>query len=347
MYTGATKGKRARGMMLFWPVILAGVLLLAVPAGAYFIEIDQIGDRGVGDRFTITASTDLPAGEEVLVTVYATSFTPTQKSQSGEFSGVSGSTVVTPGGGQLNRISFDVDASTFRPDLYMVSIQAIIQDATGNARFRVLEKVLVDYFITINTIGDRYVGDRVTITADTNLPQGEDVVLTVTSPSFSLTRNGKVTTGGGGVNRVSYYLDTSAWSPDTYEVRARAVSGGSSSPTMLFRLLQWPPTTTPTPATTVPPTTIPPGPDITIDLFTAVMVFAGLGGLVAVGLKVLGGKPAAETGHVVRGDVKPEVRLEVQRGMEVEGMDMEKAGIRLEVEGGIETTDETMKGGSG
>ncbi len=56
----------------------------------YYITIDPVGDHYVGDRFTITGLTNIPADDEMLVQVYTSSFKPTQKSQSGEFSGATG-----------------------------------------------------------------------------------------------------------------------------------------------------------------------------------------------------------------------------------------------------------------
>ena len=103
------------------------------------ITITPIGDRHVGDKFTITAKTNLAVDDEVLVQVYSSSFQPTQKSQSGEFSGATGTVKVTAGDGGLNALSFDVDASTFKPDEYIVTADAVIQDATGTALFNVLE----------------------------------------------------------------------------------------------------------------------------------------------------------------------------------------------------------------
>ena len=103
------------------------------------ITIDPIGDRHVGDKFTITAKTNLAVDDEVLVQVYSSSFKPTQKSQSGEFSGATGTIKVTKGDSGLNALSFDVDASTFKPDEYIVTEDAVIQDATGTALFNVLE----------------------------------------------------------------------------------------------------------------------------------------------------------------------------------------------------------------
>jgi uncharacterized secreted protein with C-terminal beta-propeller domain len=56
----------------------------------YYITIDPVSDHYVGDRFTITGTTNIPADDELLVQVYSSSFRPTQKSQSGEFSGATG-----------------------------------------------------------------------------------------------------------------------------------------------------------------------------------------------------------------------------------------------------------------
>ena len=39
----------------------------------------------------------------------------------------------------MNKISFDVDSSTFKPDEYIVTEGAVIQEATGTALFNVLE----------------------------------------------------------------------------------------------------------------------------------------------------------------------------------------------------------------
>ena len=46
---------------------------------------------------------------------------------------------VTKGDSGLNKLSFDVDASTFKPDEYLVKASAVLQDATGTALFNVLE----------------------------------------------------------------------------------------------------------------------------------------------------------------------------------------------------------------
>jgi PGF-CTERM protein len=103
------------------------------------IRVDAIGDRHVGDKFTITAQTNFAVDDEVLFEVYSSSFKPTQKSQSGEFSGATGTVKVTKGDSGMNKLSFDVDASTFKPDEYIVKATAVIQGTTGTALFNVLE----------------------------------------------------------------------------------------------------------------------------------------------------------------------------------------------------------------
>ena len=103
------------------------------------ITISPVGDKHVADKFTITAQTNLAVDDEVLVQVYSSSFTPTSKSQSGEFSGATGTIKVTKGDSGLNKLSFDIDSSTFKPDEYIVTMDAVIQEATGTALFNVLE----------------------------------------------------------------------------------------------------------------------------------------------------------------------------------------------------------------
>ena len=103
------------------------------------ITIVPIGDKHVGDKFTITAVTNLAVDDEILVQVYSSSFKPTQKSQSGEFSGATGTVRVQKGETGMNKILFDVDSSTFKPDEYIVTEDAVIQEATGTALFNVLE----------------------------------------------------------------------------------------------------------------------------------------------------------------------------------------------------------------
>jgi len=100
--------------------------------------ISPIGDHIVGDKFTISGSTNLAVGDKLQVDVYSSSFVPTKKSQTGEYSGASGVVEVTSGSNGRNRWSFDIDASTFKPDEYIVTVSGIIQEVHGSTTFNIL-----------------------------------------------------------------------------------------------------------------------------------------------------------------------------------------------------------------
>jgi trimeric autotransporter adhesin len=102
------------------------------------VLINTIGDHYVGDKFTITGSTNLAVGDELTVEVTSSSFKPTTKAQSGEFSGVSRVVQVVRGSGGYNHWSLDVDATTFKPDEYIVKVSAIMQDVTGSTYFNIV-----------------------------------------------------------------------------------------------------------------------------------------------------------------------------------------------------------------
>ncbi|MBN1432056.1 MAG: DUF3821 domain-containing protein [Methanomicrobiaceae archaeon] len=102
-----------------------------------WIRINAIGDHYVGDQFTIAGTTNLAVDDDIICEVTSSSFKPTQKTQSGEFSGQS-STVKVVEGETYNEWSMDVDASTFKPDEYIVNVESIETTATATTTFNVL-----------------------------------------------------------------------------------------------------------------------------------------------------------------------------------------------------------------
>jgi hypothetical protein len=101
--------------------------------------INPVGNHMVGEKFTISGSTNLAAGDNLMVEITSSSFEPTYKSQSAEFSGVAGMVKIEPGSGGLNTWSFPVDASTFKPDEYIVKVSGITVDVTGSTYFNIIE----------------------------------------------------------------------------------------------------------------------------------------------------------------------------------------------------------------
>ena len=117
--------------------------------------IKPIGTKYVGDSFTITGSTNLAVGDTLMVEIVSSSFKPTQKAQSGEFSGSSGTVQVMPGTNGYNRWSFDVDSSTFRPDEYLVKVSGMTVDVTGSTTFILLERppTTIETITVVSTTG--------------------------------------------------------------------------------------------------------------------------------------------------------------------------------------------------
>jgi hypothetical protein len=107
------------------------------------IRIFPIDQKNVGDTFMINGTTNLEAGDELQVELVSSSFQPTPKEVSGEFSGTAGTVKVVEGNGGINTWSFPVDTITFTPDEYIVTVSAIglqsQQDVTASQLFSVVE----------------------------------------------------------------------------------------------------------------------------------------------------------------------------------------------------------------
>lgn len=113
-----------------------------VQLSVYWIKVDPISDKEVGDIFTINARTNIPVGDEVLVQVYSTTFTDHRLNKTGntEFKGAVGTVRVARGNGDINITSFVVNTSAFTPDEYLVTEGATIQEASGADVFNIFPK---------------------------------------------------------------------------------------------------------------------------------------------------------------------------------------------------------------
>ncbi|KAF1077888.1 hypothetical protein MKMG_01184 [Methanogenium sp. MK-MG] len=104
------------------------------------IIISPIGDKYVGDTFTISGTTNLAVGDSLIVDVSSSSFRPAEKTQASGFSGKSGTVLVTAGDKDSENVwEFTVDASAFVPDEYIVKVQGIVADQTATQTFNVLK----------------------------------------------------------------------------------------------------------------------------------------------------------------------------------------------------------------
>jgi hypothetical protein len=112
--------------------------------------INPIGDHYIGDTFTITGSTNLAVGDDLLVEIYSSSFGPTRKVQAGEFSGSTGLVKVEPGTNGYNTWSFYVDTSAFKADEYLVKVSGVTQDVIASTTFTVTGRNIAA-FITVSS----------------------------------------------------------------------------------------------------------------------------------------------------------------------------------------------------
>jgi hypothetical protein len=101
-------------------------------------SINPIGDLQQGEKFTLNGTTNLAAGDNLMVDITSSSFNPTSKTESSGFSGAGGMVQVVSGNGRLNTWSFVVDTSTFVPDEYLVKVSGVEQAVTASARFDVV-----------------------------------------------------------------------------------------------------------------------------------------------------------------------------------------------------------------
>ena len=82
------------------------------------VAVNSIGDIPQGENFNLNGTTSLAAGDNLMVDITSSSFSPTSKSTSYGFSGAGGMVTVMPGSAGQNTWSFTVDTSTFTPDEY-------------------------------------------------------------------------------------------------------------------------------------------------------------------------------------------------------------------------------------
>ena len=109
-----------------------------------FITVDTLGIKPVfGERLTITGTTNLPAGDEIMVQVtpsftsdYSLTIDPRTGTEGGFFSGVMGNTDVVRGTGDINLWSLTIETASLRPSVYEVNASTFERDpATGKIVF--------------------------------------------------------------------------------------------------------------------------------------------------------------------------------------------------------------------
>lgn len=124
------------------PVTTTTVTTLpTIPGGGSFV-FNLIGDHHVGDKFTISGTTNLAPGNQLFVEIVSVSFGPTNKSAAGQFYGTSGIVNVTKGVvEERNLWAFNVDTTGWMADLYQVTVSGVAVNVRESSSFNLLPAV--------------------------------------------------------------------------------------------------------------------------------------------------------------------------------------------------------------
>ena len=119
------------------------------------IRIDPVGDRHVGDKFSISGVTNLPLSTQVKITIF----------QSGTTKGFSRTLQVVKGDYGLNKISLAIDTSGLDTGEYIITANAIGKTASATILFFLLES-------TSSSSTSQYFTEPTTVlTAETTPPR--------------------------------------------------------------------------------------------------------------------------------------------------------------------------------
>jgi hypothetical protein len=115
------------------------------------ITIDEIGDKYIADKFTITGQTNLNIDTTLTMDIVSSTFKPTNKSESNEFSGLSITMPVISDDNSsgYNKYIATIDTSTFKPDEYIVTVSSIENDVTASTLFLIKNGIRPSDKITI------------------------------------------------------------------------------------------------------------------------------------------------------------------------------------------------------
>lgn len=247
-------------------VIVCVGMVTGFSAAKPFISVDPVSDKNVGDQFTITGTTSLPAGTEMLAEVYPASFEDQKGTGSGAFTGATGTITIAGSTGSSNTWEFPVDTSTFQPMEYLVTLSSFKGDPSkgdyvkgdlfGTTRFTlhpgsgVVTPPGTDRAVAggilIDPIYDTTAGDPLVVTGKTNLSAGTALTVKVLPVSVDNNRitgdyNNpeseavtKVTGGSGPNNRFSVSLDTRLLPVSDHII---TISDGTVTGSALFNIL--------------------------------------------------------------------------------------------------------------
>lgn len=116
------------------------------------VKIDPISDKNAGDTFTLTGTTSLPAGTNILWQILPDTGTPPAGPDGNSMMSVAGNYLVTKGDGTSNRISLSIALGRLVPGKY-VAIVGKMKGDPGSAPVFEIDKDYGYAYFTINKAG--------------------------------------------------------------------------------------------------------------------------------------------------------------------------------------------------
>ena len=101
------------------------------------IHFNPIIDKKRGEKLVITAITNLRVDDEIFINVFASDDIPKKAHIAKPFSIIKGTIKVLKGEGGLNKISFEIDTTTFSPGNYIIKTSAMDIDISSSTSFKI------------------------------------------------------------------------------------------------------------------------------------------------------------------------------------------------------------------
>ncbi|MCX6698341.1 MAG: hypothetical protein NTV68_00205 [Methanomicrobiales archaeon] len=202
------------------------------------ITIDPISLHNLGEQFLITGTTKLPANQEILIEVMTEDFM-SLKSLPKNIFGQTGTVRRTADPDGIGRWEYQVNTSGWVPDKYLVKVTPVSENVVPHFtdRFYLLSQedatAIRQLPVTVDPVPYHYDGETFPLVGNTTFIEGQELTISVVPGLFPLKEGvpaqpnnvtlgivGKtrVEPGSHGVNRWSFYLNTTGLRSNTYSI---------------------------------------------------------------------------------------------------------------------------------
>jgi hypothetical protein len=209
-----------------------------------WFKFDCIQDHPIGEPLIISGETNAPEGSNLFLSGESSYslLNPHQKNWDYFHDGFHQNSTIIKGNGSENVFSFFVNTIDLRPDTYSVVVSTDDKYQSHNSTVLKLYPP-IEYWITIDRIDDRIIGDIINISGSTNLPSDQELyVMIVTndtgiSKKYYFIEKTKIEKSKTNQNRFSLTINTSEMDAADYYAQVSGVVYDKVNSTSQFHLL--------------------------------------------------------------------------------------------------------------